>query len=336
MTRLSALGSFLDTVERYQLLSCGDRVLVAVSGGADSVCLLDLLNIVRERYRLGLVGFHMNHGLRPAAKQEQEFVSSVFEQLGIELILVRSRVRLYAQRHKLGLEEAGRILRYRHLRRVARTKGCNRIALGHTANDNLETMVLNLCRGTGPAGLAGIPVSRGVFIRPLIDTPRPVLERHLRARGLEWVKDESNEDLDFRRNLIRHRVVPVLEQVNPGVVTNARRAARLLADENDLLDRLAEQAAARCAQAGEGTRMKGAGRRRSVRIDTVRFKNYNTALKRRVVRYLLPGLDSAEVEQVIRLCQSRSGARLVLARGLVGRRYSDFVEFSFHQGVSER
>lgn len=317
--RLSVLGLFLDTTERYQLLSPGDRVLVAVSGGADSVCLLDLLGLVRERYRLGLVGFHMNHGLRPEAGHDQEFVSAVFRKLGVELVVVRSRVRLYARRHKLGLEQAGRTLRYRHMLRVARAKGCNRIALGHTANDSLETMVLNLCRGTGPSGLAGIPVSRGSFIRPLIDIARPALERHLRARGLEWVEDQSNEDLDFRRNLIRHRVVPVLEQLNPGVVANARRAARLLEDENGLLDRLAERAAVKCARV----------RRGSVRIDTVRFQNYNTVLKRRVVRHLLPGLDSADVERVIRLCHGRSGAGLVLARGLVGRRYSGFAELHF-------
>ncbi len=314
--RLSVLGTFLDTVEYYGLLSCGDRVLVAVSGGADSVGLLDLLNLVQERYELTLTGFHLNHGLRPTAARDQEFVSDLFRGLGIELVVSRARVRLFARRHKLGLEEAGRVLRYRHMLRVARLKECNRIALGHTANDNLETILLNLCRGTGPSGLAGIPVCRDRFIRPLIDIARPALEQHLRVRGIQWVEDQSNQDLDFRRNLVRHRVVPVLEQVNPRVVAHARRAAQLLDDENRLLDRIAAQAAVKCSQR----------RRRSVRIDTVRFRNYNTVLKRRVVRHLLPGLDSEDVESIIRLCHGRPGTRLVLARGLIGRCFSGFVE----------
>ncbi|MEO0077434.1 MAG: tRNA lysidine(34) synthetase TilS, partial [candidate division WOR-3 bacterium] len=298
------------------LLCRGDRVLVAVSGGADSVGLLDLLNLVREQYQLTLVGFHLNHGLRPAARHDQEFVSGLFRKLGVELVVRRARVRLFARHHKLGVEEAGRVLRYRHMVRVARERDCNRVALGHTANDNLETMLLNLCRGTGPTGFAGIPVCRGIFIRPLIDIARPALEQHLRARGLEWVEDESNEDLEFRRNLIRHRVVPVLEQVNPRVVVHARRAAQLIEDESRLLDRIAAQAAVKCS------RVRGD----LVRIDTVRFRNYNTALKRRVVRHLLPGLDSEEVESIIRLCHGRPGARLVLAKGLVGRHSSGFVE----------
>jgi tRNA(Ile)-lysidine synthase len=317
--RLSVIGTFLDTVQRHGLLAPGDRVLVAVSGGADSVCLLDLLSLVQERFGLTLIGFHLNHGLRAEAARDERFVQALFQRMKLELVVVRARVRLYARRHRLGIEEAGRTLRYQHMLRIARRRNCSRIALGHTAGDNLETMLLNLCRGTGLPGLAGIPACRDLFIRPLIDLQRAALLRHLQARGLSWVEDTTNQVLDFRRNLIRHRVVTLLERINPGVVANARRTARLLADENDYLDELAAAAAASCARRTSGT----------VQIDTVRFRDYNTALKRRVVRWLLPGLDSADVEQVLNLCHGRSGRRLVLGQGLVGRLHSGIAVMHF-------
>jgi tRNA(Ile)-lysidine synthase len=317
--RLSVLGTFLDTIERHSMFSSGERVLVAVSGGADSVCLLDLLVLARPRLGLALVGFHMNHLLRPEAERDEQFVRAMFVRLGLELVVVRSHVNAYARRHRLGLEQAGRDLRYRHMARVATQQRCTRIALGHTAGDSLETMILNLARGTGPNGLTGIPPRRERYVRPLIDLERDALVRHLESRGLEWVEDQTNAAPDFRRNLVRLRVVPVLKQVNQAAVGNARRTARLLEEENTLLDRLASDVVRRCISTGRWV----------VRIDTAKLREYNTVLKRRAVRRVLPGLDSAEVEKVLALCLSRPGARLTLGRGLHGRLRAGSVELRF-------
>ena len=284
---LSVWGLFLGLVRSEDLLPSGCRVLVAVSGGADSVCLLDLLRSARRRFRLELVGFHMNHRLRPKASRDEDFVRGLFEE--DELVVVRSDVRRYARRHGKGLEESARELRYRHMARAARRLACARIALGHTADDNLETVLLNLCRGSGRRGLAGIPVRRGKYVRPLLDMEHERAVAHLLSRELEWVEDESNRDSSFRRNYVRLKVVPLLKELNPGVVRNARRASRMLAAEEDELDRVAAMALDRVAVVKRGR----------VLIDTAALQSYNPILTSRMVRQLLSGLEGEAVMRVL-------------------------------------
>lgn len=330
--RLSVLGRFTETVREYGLLPDGSRVLVAVSGGADSVCLLDLLRLAQPRLGLRLAVFHLNHGLRETAARDENFVRTLCRDWQVELVVARADVAGHAKRHRLGIEEAGRELRYRHMERVARKFECDLIALGHTANDNLETMLLNLVRGAGPRGLSGIPVQRpwginhkdtktqrvGVrLIRPLIDIERGQIEHHLRARGIEWVEDESNADPKYRRNLLRREVVPVLTRLSGAAVANARRAAQLLAEEGEFLDGLAEVAARDVVELSKGR----------VRIDILRFKNYNNILKRRILKRVLPELDSQAVEGVLEFCNRDTGGRLTLTRGVRAHRHRGIIEF---------
>lgn len=300
--RVSVLGQFQETCAEHGLLPRGAKVLVAVSGGADSVCLLDLLRAVAPRAGLRLVGFHMNHRLRPAARGDERFVRDLF---GSEpFVVVRADVAGYSRRHRLSIEEAARTLRYRHMNRIAGRLGCEWAALGHTADDNLETMLLNLSRGAGLSGLTGIPVRRGIFVRPLIDIERRQVIEYLRGRGLSWVEDETNQDPRFRRNLIRLQVVPALRAVNPAVVSNARRAARLLTEEDEYLEAVVSEAL---------DRVLGAGRRRSF-IDCPAFANYNKALKRRMVRRLLPELDSDGIARAVDFLKQGPDATAVLGR----------------------
>jgi tRNA(Ile)-lysidine synthase len=330
--KLSVPGRFLATVKEYSLLPEGASALAAVSGGADSVCLLDLLRLAQPRLKLRLAAFHLNHGLRDSAARDEDFVRKLCRDWRVELVVARADVAGFARQHRLGIEEAGRESRYRHLERVARKLKCDIVALGHTANDNLETMLLNLARGAGPRGLAGIPVQRlsevdhkgtktqraGVrFVRPLIDIERGQLEQHLRARGIGWVEDESNLDVKYRRNLLRREVVPVLVKLNANAVVNARRAAQLLAEEGDFLDGLAGVAAHDLAQLNKGR----------VRIDILKFKDYNTILKRRILKRVLPELDSQAVEGVLEFCNRDTGGRLTLTRGVRAHRHKGIIEF---------
>jgi len=315
--KLSVPGRFFATVKEHALLPEGTSVLAAVSGGADSVCLLDLLRLAQPRLKLRLAAFHLNHGLRDSATRDEGFVRTLCRDWRVELVVARADVAGFAKRHRLGIEEAGRELRYRHLERVARKLKCDVVALGHTANDNLETMLLNLARGAGPRGLTGIPVRRGRFIRPLIDIERDNLEQHLRARGIEWVEDESNLDVNYRRNLLRREVVPVLARLNANAVANARRAAQLLAEEGEFLDGLAEAAAREVAELRKGR----------VRIDILKFEVYNTILKRRILKRVLPELDSQAVEGVLEFCNRDTGGKLTLTRGVRAHRRRGMIEF---------
>lgn len=307
---LSITGRFLATVEEFNLLPRGARVLAAVSGGPDSVCLLDLLQVAGPRLGFELEAFHLNHRLRPSAARDEAFVRKVCRTWGIALTVARQDTAAYAQRTGLGIEEAGRVLRYRQLERAADRLGCDRIALGHTADDNLETMLMNICRGAGPRGVAGIPVRRGRIIRPLLDIERSDIVRYLRSRALDWVEDETNADVSFRRNLVRQQVVPLLRRLNPATVANSRRCARLLAAEDEFMTELAERALKESVNVIRGRAL----------IDTGKLRQYNHCLQRRIVRMLQPELDAEGVERVLEFMMRAGTGRMATGQAELRRR----------------
>jgi len=198
----------LATIDRHGLILPGDAVLAAVSGGPDSVALLDALRELRTTLGFTLSCVHVHHGLRPAAEDDAEFVRCLCERLTLPFHLERVTVR--RQSPWEGLEAEARRARYAALEARARALGAHRIATGHTADDQAETVVMRLVEGAGPRGLAGIAPMRGPFIRPLLDVRREDIVTHLAARELGWVEDATNRDLHFLRNRIRHDVLPFL------------------------------------------------------------------------------------------------------------------------------
>jgi len=304
--RVSVLHQFLDTVEQYRLVEPGDRVLVGVSGGADSICLLDLFRVVAKRWRLELCAVHINHQLRQSAERDERFVKGLLESWGVNLSVVKVDVANYAHRHKLGIEEAARALRYQNYYRVAKRLKCNRVALGHNADDNLETVILNLIRGAGLRGLSGIPIRRDIFIRPLLRVRRDAIRNYLRAREINWVEDETNEDVRFRRNMVRQEVVPVLKLINPAVVENVARGTEIIAAEDMFLDFLATRVLEKVT--------RGVARR--VIIDNQEFNSYNDVLKRRMIKVLLPQIDADATERLIFLIERNKGGKYLLTRGV--------------------
>ena len=194
----------------------GGKVLCAVSGGADSVYLLCRLKELAEDGRCTVEGAHFNHCLRGAESERDEaFVRELCGKLGIEAHFGRGDVAAFAVQMRLGTEDAARRLRYAFLEETAERTGAAAIATAHTANDNAETMLLNLARGSGLRGLCGIPERRGRIIRPILDTTRQEIEEYLEAKGTAHVEDSTNAADDYARNRIRHRAVPALESVNP-------------------------------------------------------------------------------------------------------------------------
>ena len=230
-----------ELIDRYDMLPAGCRVLCAVSGGADSMCLLHWLIELQKERGLQLYAAHFEHGIRgDESLQDAVFVEEQCRMLHVPLTIGHGDVPGFAVQQKLGTEEAARILRYRFLEETADSLGCDKIATAHTRNDNAETMLMNLCRGSGTKGLAGIPPVRGRMIRPLLQTDRSEIEQYLERSGVPHIEDSSNQEDGCTRNRIRHRLLPILEEMNPSVLSAFGRSASLLREDEECLCRMAE------------------------------------------------------------------------------------------------
>lgn len=235
---------------RFDLIPPGTGVLCALSGGADSMYLLCRLLEGRGRYGWTVSAAHLNHGLRPTAQRDEDFVRDWCKKQNVPLSLCHENVAEYAFHNKLSVEEAGRILRYRFLEDIAWERGdCEHpvlIATGHHAEDNAETVLMNLIRGCGLNGLTGIPERRGSVVRPMLGVTRREIEDYLTKHHVPHVEDESNTDPAYTRNKVRLRLLPLLEELNPKAVAHiCAAAARLEEDEGEL-----SRQAARISQAG--------------------------------------------------------------------------------------
>ena len=271
---------FLDTVrltiDKHRMLRPGQRVLVGVSGGPDSLALLTALVSLREKYRITLMAACVDHGLRSASRQEAELVRKVGRMWGVPVAILRRKIR------KAGgesLEENARRQRYEALIDLAKAKRCGAIALGHTQDDQAETVLMWLLRGTGTTGLAGIPPVREVqlvtlrsfdrlrtqgertrlrIIRPLLECSRTQVESFLKSHGLRPCRDASNRSLRFLRNRIRHRLIPMLEkEFNPQLRAHLACLAEILREDVNWMEAQTTQRFRQVARVGRtGVRLK--------------------------------------------------------------------------------
>ena len=269
------------TIREQRLFTPGDTVILALSGGTDSCVLLDILAGLTE-LSPRLVVAHLNHQLRGAESDGDElFCRSLAERYGLPFRSRSLDVAALARRQGLNLEDAGRRARMEFLDEVARRFRATAIALAHHADDQAETVLMRLVRGSGMTGLRGMsfrgPNKR---IRPLLNSSRGEIEAYLRARGLEHREDASNRDTAFLRNRIRHELLPLLKQYNPAIGERLVSTAALLADEDDLLEGItAEMEARACHFSGT-----------SVSCSLEQLAEESPALRRRLVRRLLAHL----------------------------------------------
>lgn len=307
-------------IEKYRMIEAGSQAVAGVSGGADSVCLLFLLMEYQKRVPFSLRAVHVNHHVRgEEAVRDQEFTRRLCESLGVPLDLYDYDVPRMAETEHLSCEEAGREARRRAFYRTA----CRwerpdqvRIALAHHENDQAETVLHNLVRGAGLAGLAGIrPVHRtgsGMYIRPLLCISREETENYLIQRGIPWVTDSTNEEEVYTRNKIRREILPALMQINSGAVKNIAAAAGRVLEAEDYLSELTQKAVEKYT-AKEG----------SVWILSRDLFEEPMLLQKRVVKNVLEAaagkkkdLSSAHMEAVLELAKGRTGASASLIYGL--------------------
>ena len=246
----------LCALRQYSLFSQGDRIAVGVSGGADSVALLRFLAALRPQFGWDLVVCHIHHGLRGAeADRDECFVRALAEQLGLPCAVSRIDAAALALRDHISVEEAGRTARYAFFAQTAGEGG--RIATAHTLDDSIETVLMNLVRGTGLRGLCGIPRIRGNIIRPLLDCTRAEVEDYLGALGQPYCTDSTNLTDDYTRNRIRHDILPRLCALNPNFPGAMARMLPRLAAQQALTDCLAAQSAQQLHAACGGLSRQG-------------------------------------------------------------------------------
>jgi len=311
------LSKVLQTITAHRMLTAGDSVLVAASGGPDSSALLHALFRISQKNGMPIAAAHLHHGLRPLeADRDAEAVGRQAAQLGVPFFEERIDVEGFSGRGGLSLEEAARKVRYDFLRRTADRRGFTKIAVGHHADDSVESMLMFFFRGAGPRGLSGILPVRGRIIRPLIERRRDEIRRYLARQGLSFVVDSTNEDRRFLRNRIRHELIPLLAaEYNPKLTETLLRLSTVLRDEERWLAGLAEKALAETRIDRDDS---------SVTLSVPALAALPAAARRRVIRSALLGVKGdlrrigfRHVEAVCRLAtQPRAAGELHLPRGI--------------------
>ena len=308
--------------DKYNMLPQGSTVLCALSGGADSMALLSVLEALAKPRSLTLHAAHFNHQLRGEESQrDEDFVVQWCQKRGIPLVVGRGDVAQEAQEQGKGVEETARAMRYGFLTATAQELGADKIATAHNADDNAETLLLHLARGTGLDGLTGIPPVRGILIRPLLATPRIDIAVYLAQEEIPHVEDSSNQDTVYARNRLRQEVMPVLRDLNPAFVSTLAANLVHLREDRDLLHAMAEKAT-KTAVVSEG--------RVSLSARTLAALPHPVAV--RAVKQLLAKVDrfqisSVHLEQILSLAAGPSpSATLNLPDDLfVWREYDQLV-----------
>ena len=287
-----------NTIKSSALIDEGDRVLVGLSGGADSVCLTHALYSMRQELGIQLFAAHLNHGLRGAeAERDADEAKKFSETLGIKCVTETADTRE---------------LRYAFFDRLADEMNIDKIATAHNKNDNAETIVMNFMRGASMSGLCGIPKRRGNIIRPLIDVTRAEIEEYCREEKLEYVTDSTNLADNYTRNKVRHILLPEMEKFNPNFIETITKNAGLIADDDAFIARTAEKEYAENVSGG------------SINIDAL--ENLDISVKRRVIRKLISeirsgrDLSSDYIADVLALAEKNiTGSSINLPDGVIAR-----------------
>lgn len=275
------------TLDKYDMVLSGDRVLVGVSGGPDSMALLHILLSIREELGITLKTAHLNHGFRPEATQEAEFVGRISDELGLEVFIGLKDVPSIRAEQGLSAQEAARNARYAFFEEALHETGANKVALAHTSDDQAETILMRLLRGAGPLGLAGIPPVRGTFIRPIIDCSRAEIEDYLSKKGIPYITDSSNLKMDYLRNRVRMELIPFLAAYNPKIKETLIRTSELVHADNHYLDMEAGKAFRACNVmiSPEKDKVSGASAAsKDIALELKALKNLDPALSSRVIR----------------------------------------------------
>lgn len=302
---------FLETIEKFNLINSGDSIVVGVSGGPDSICLLTLLNKYKNDLNIKLYVAHINHMIRTVADDETEYVKKYCNKLGIQCFVKKIDVIQKSKVDKIGTEEAGRLARYDFFDEVLKLTKSNKIATAHNSNDNAETVLMNIIRGSGTSGLKGImPIRDNKYIRPIIECERKDIEKYCEFNNLQPKFDESNKENIYTRNKIRNLLIPYLkEQYNPNIIQTINRLSELVKKENDYLDKQAQYYFDRIL----------IDYNNQIVLELKQFNELDEVIKSRIILLAIEktigttqGIEKVNIKDIIKLCNNNIGNKYLL------------------------
>ncbi len=311
-----------DTIKSRNMISEGDKVVVGLSGGADSSTLLYVLCKLKSVIGFEIVAAHLNHGIRgEEALRDMRFSEEFAKELGVDFCNKTVDTIDYASKNGLSVETAGRKLRYDFFDDVCTQYGCNKIAVAHNKNDRAETIIMNLIRGCGANGLEGIKAVNESIIRPLIDVSRNEIEEYASINNINFVTDSTNNEDIYTRNMVRNKIISYMKDINPNVVNNIIRTADIISDENDYIN---SKCAELCPMYCDDLK---------VYLSKKSFRKLNSIEKRRVIlsaiEKIVNSTDNVTYSQIVNALKTEAtGKEIHFANGVILTYTSDKVVFS--------
>ncbi|MBO6233571.1 MAG: tRNA lysidine(34) synthetase TilS [Clostridia bacterium] len=303
-----------ETIKKENLIENGDNIVVAVSGGPDSICLLNVLNEIKNEK---LIDFnmsvaHINHMIREEAGEDEQFVKDFCKNIGIEFYSKSIDVQKMANNNKIGVEEAGRNARYEFFDEISIKTNSNKIAIAHNKNDKVETVIMNLLRGSGTYGLQGIQAKNGKYIRPIIECERLDIEKYCEEKNIDARIDKTNFENDYTRNKIRNIVIPyVKENFNPNIIETITRLSELIKEENEYIDK-------QVINIYEQIKIDDLSENEII-LDLKKFNLQEKVIKSRLILYTITrlfgsskGLEKIHIEDIIKLCENNVGNKYLI------------------------
>ena len=309
----------LQTINKYNLIESGDKIVLGVSGGPDSISMLVLLNEIKDELNFEIVVAHVNHGIRENAKLDEDYVKKFCERLNVKFYSLHIDVKEIAKRRKMGLEETGREIRYDFFEKILKKEKANKIAIAHNKNDKAETIIMNILRGCGITGLKGILPKQGIYIRPLIDISREEIEEF--SKELDPCHDETNDENEFTRNKIRNIVIPYIErEFNPNIIQGLNNLSEIAKEQEDFIEKETIKQYNNIVLQEINLKNKEyiSEKSSTIILDLKKFNLLDKLIQKRIILYSIRkmcgstrGIEKIHLEDMIKLCNNNVGNKFL-------------------------
>ena len=314
----------LTTIKDNNLIQNGEKILLGVSGGPDSIAMLSALYEIQKEKIIdfNIYVAHINHGIRENAKIDEEFVKEFCKKRDIECFVLKTNIKEIAKKNKKGIEETGREIRYKFFEEIRNKTSADKIAIAHNKKDNAETIIMNILRGTGISGLCGMELIQTNYIRPLLYETREKIEEYLKDKKIEPRIDETNFENEYTRNKIRNIVLPYIQkEFNPNFINALDRLSAIVKEENDYLEKITNQTYKDILVEENLKPEKDVYKLEdlpTIILDLKKFCNLDKVIQKRIILYAInklfgstKGIEKIHIEDIIKLCNRKIGNKFL-------------------------